>query len=136
MAKRKTATVSSAGKGVVVVTPPSASAPVRRRRSSGAITRRSKGTRRRRSSGSSEGSYKNKLMGVGMGGLAYGYLEKSFPQIPTIPFLGKSGTVAVACYFFGAKHPLIKDVGIAAAAIAGYSLGKEGKVSGEGWDED
>lgn len=134
MAKRRSATVTRE-KGVVVVSAPSAPAAPARRRST-AIARRAPKTRRRRSSaGGGEGSYKNKLIGVGMGGLAFGYLEKQWPGLPTIPFLGKSGTVAVACYMFGAKHPLVKDVGIAAAAIAGYSLGKEGKVAGD-FDED
>jgi hypothetical protein len=31
----------------------------------------------------------------------------------------------------GDKHPIITDVGIAAAAIAGYSLAKDGVISGD-----
>lgn len=68
---------------------------------------------------------------MGIGGLAYGYIEKNFPQIPSVPFIGKSGTVALACYFLRAKSPMVRDVGIAAAAIAGYSLGTTGHVSGD-----
>lgn len=67
-----------------------------------------------------------------MGGLGYGLIEKHFgDKIPSLPFVGRSGTVAIACYFFASKHPVVKDVGIAAAAIAGYSYGRTGKVSGE-----
>jgi hypothetical protein len=110
------------------VTPPQA--PVRRRRAS--IARRRSPKRRRSSSSRGEGSYKNRLIGTAMGGLGYGLIEKHFgAQIPALPFVGRSGTVAIACYFFASKHPVIKDVGIAAAAIAGYSYGKEGKVSGD-----
>jgi hypothetical protein len=71
-------------------------------------------------------------MATAMGGLAYGFIEKSFPNLPTIPLLGKSGTVALAAYFLGGRHKIVQDVGIAAAAIAGYSLGKSGLVSGHG----
>lgn len=70
------------------------------------------------------------MMGVGLGGFAYGMIEKSFPSLPTLPIVGKSGTVALAVYFFGGSNELINDIGIAAAAIAGYSLGKTGVVSG------
>ena len=75
-------------------------------------------------------------MGTAMGGFAYGFVEKTWgPQIPSLPFIGKSGAVALACYFLSPRHPLIKDVGIAAAAIAGYSFGKTGTVSGDEYDE-
>ena len=114
---------------VVVVTPPAT--PVRRR-SSGGVRRRRRRTYRRRGGGGSDGSFKNRLIGTAMGGLGYGLIEKHFgAQIPTVPLIGKSGTIAILSYFFGQKHPLIKDIGVAAAAIAGYSFGKEGKISGE-----
>lgn len=75
---------------------------------------------------------KNVLMGTAMGGFAYGFIEKQWGnQIPSLPVIGKSGAIALACYFFAPRHPIIKDVGIAAAAIAGYSFGKTGTISGE-----
>ncbi len=72
-------------------------------------------------------------MGTAIGGFAYGIIEKSFPSLPTLPIVGKSGTVAIAVYFMGGNNELVNDIGIAAAAIAGYSLGKSGVVSG--WDD-
>lgn len=135
MARRKAATTTrtKSGDSVVVVTPPSP--PVRR--SSG--RRRAAPKRRRKGAiakvGGQAGSYKNRLIGTGIGGAAYGFIEKSFPNMPTIPLLGKSGTVALGCYFFGGSHPIIRDIGIAAAAIAGYSLGSTGSVSGYGGDD-
>lgn len=85
----------------------------------------------------SKARMQHEMLGVVGGGFAYGLLEKSFPQIPTIPILGKSGTIALAIYFFGPKKGIIRDAGIAAAAIAGYSLGREGQVSGTGlYDDD
>jgi hypothetical protein len=74
-------------------------------------------------------------MGTAIGGFAYGIIEKSFPSLPTLPIVGKSGTVAIAVYFMGGNNELINDIGIAAAAIAGYSLGKSGVVSG-GFDDE
>lgn len=56
-------------------------------------------------------------------------------QIPSLPMVGKSGTIAIAAYFFRGKHPIVKDVGVAAAAIAGYSFGKTGTVEGS-YDPD
>lgn len=135
MARRKTATVSKT-KDVVVVTP---AAPVtRRRRSSSAVSRRQRPRRRRSSSVGGQASYKNRLIGTAIGGLGYGLIEKNFgSKIPSLPFLGRSGTVAAACYFFGKGNKHIQDVGIAAAAIAGYSYGGTGKVSGEDdYDDD
>jgi len=70
-------------------------------------------------------------MNTFIGGLGYGLVEKHFgDSIPTVPMLGKSGTVALAIYMFGGSNQLLNDIGIAAAAIAGYSWGKEGKVAG------
>lgn len=69
---------------------------------------------------------------LALGGFLYGYLEKNVTSIPTVPVIGKSGTIALACYFLGGKHPgIIADVGNAASVIAGYSFGATGKVSGD-----
>jgi hypothetical protein len=72
------------------------------------------------------------MLGAAIGGLGYGMLEKYMgEQIPSLPLLGKSGTIAAVIYFAGGRNDIINDIGIAAAAIAGYSLGKEGKITGE-----
>lgn len=93
--------------------------------------------RRRRSSVSGVGPLTpNRLFAAGLGGAIFGYLEKTFPNLPTLPIVGRSGTIAVAAYFIakqgGMGHAgIVKDVGIAAAVITGYQLGKTGKVSGD-----
>lgn len=72
------------------------------------------------------------MIGTAMGGFAYGFLEKQFgAQIPSLPLVGKSGAVAIACYFLSPRMKILRDVGIAASAIAGYSFGKTGVVSGD-----
>lgn len=71
------------------------------------------------------------MQGGAVGGFAYGFIEKTWgDKIPTIPGIGKSGTVAAAVYFLKPKSAILKDVGFAAAVIAGYSFGKTGTVSG------
>lgn len=70
------------------------------------------------------------MQGVAIGGFGYGLIKKHFPSLPRIPGIGHSGTVALAVYFLKPSNPLLRDVGIAAAAIAGYSFGETGTVSG------
>jgi hypothetical protein len=71
-----------------------------------------------------------------VGGLIYGFLVKQFPQIPALPLIGRSGTVALGVALLKPKTPMFQDMGIAAAAIAGSSLGQTGTVSGVGDDSD
>lgn len=129
MAKRRASTTTR--QGIVVVQP---AAPVARRRSSGGIRRRSSGggRRRRRSAvGSGGGGIQNRIVKTVMGGATYGLLKKNFPQLPRIPGLGQAGSVAAIIYFMKPSSPLLQDLGIAAAAIAGASFGETGTVSGD-----
>lgn len=75
------------------------------------------------------------MIAAGLGGAALGLIDRAFPEMPSIPIIGRKGTIAIACYFFskGGRHSLLRDVALAAAAISGYELGTTGKVSG---DED
>lgn len=71
------------------------------------------------------------MQGVAIGGLAYGLLVKNFPQLPRIPGIGRSGTVALGVYFLKPRNEILRNVGIAAAAIAGFSFGETGSISGD-----
>lgn len=113
---------------MVVNTP----APMRRRRSGGGGRRRRRRTRRAGGGGGGDGSYQKRIQGVALGGLAYGLLIKHFPTLPRLPGVGRSGTVALAAYFLKPKNQIMRDAGIAAAAIAGASFGETGSVSGDG----
>lgn len=73
-----------------------------------------------------------------IGGAVYGFLEKSFPNFPTIPMLGRAGTIAVVGHFLmkrggvaGTSSGILRDVTFAAAVIAGHELGRDGKISGD-----
>jgi hypothetical protein len=74
------------------------------------------------------------MQGAALGGLGYGLLKKNWPNMPRIPGIGSSGTVALAIYFLNPSNSLLQDLGLAAAVIAGYSFGETGTVSGE--DDD
>lgn len=97
------------------------------------MSRRRRTRRRSRSSSRASGgsSFKKRLVGTAIGGGAYGLIERTFPNLPTLPVVGKSGTVAVIAYFAAGNNQLLQDIGTAAAAIAGYQLGKDGVISGD-----
>jgi hypothetical protein len=131
MAARRKPTVTQT-KGVTIVQTPSPAPITRRRRSSGAVSRKRKTHRRRSSGGGGDKGFRDQLFGTAIGGFGFGWLMKHYgDQIPSFPMIGKSGTIAVASYFFRGQHKVVKDVGIAAAAIAGYSFGKTGVVEGD-----
>jgi hypothetical protein len=72
------------------------------------------------------------MIKLSVGAAAIGYIEKSNMAFPTIPVLGRKGTIALAAYFFGGKKPgLVRDIAIAAAVLAAYEFSKDGKVSGD-----
>lgn len=94
-------------------------------------------SRRRRSShrasgGGGGGALKDRMIKVAIGGAAIAFVEKSGMAIPTVPMLGRVGTIAVAAYFLGGKKPgLLQDVALAGATLAGYEFAKDGKISGD-----
>jgi len=46
--------------------------------------------------------------------------------------LGRAGTIALGCYLFGKGKGsgLLRDMALAAAAVAGYEIGTKGSISG------
>lgn len=83
-----------------------------------------------------EGVQKRIIAGA-TGGAAVGFIEKTFgDQIPSIPLVGKKGTLALAVYMLKPKSKFLQDLGFASAVLAGYQLTKEGKIDGEGDGEE
>jgi len=76
------------------------------------------------------GSTKGKLIATGIAGYVLGMVDKSGTAIPTVPMLGRAGTVAAAAYFLGKGRGIWGDVALAAIAIAGYEMGSTGKIAG------
>jgi hypothetical protein len=139
MAKRRKKAASSGGVRVVQV-PARAAAPVIKVSAPRAPSKPK--ARRRRSGGGghhSGGLNGRTMAGAALGGAALGFLEKQFPTLPTIPLIGRKGTIAVIAYFVakkgGSLAHIARDVGIAAAAISGYELGGTGKISGDVADQ-
>lgn len=67
-------------------------------------------------------------------GYLLGYIDKNPGTIPTIPMLGRAGTLALGCYMFR-KHGSIAGVSLIElakifAGIAMYEFQKEGSISG------
>lgn len=75
------------------------------------------------------------MLGAGIGGAVLGFIEKSFPTLPTVPIIGRAGTIALGAYFLsrrgGMGGTILRDVALAASAVAGYQLGHTGKISGD-----
>jgi hypothetical protein len=126
MAKTRTA---SKTKTIVRYMPPPR--PITRR----APARAAKHHHKKHHRGHGRGSSEKVLMGLAVGGLILGYLDKtgSTISIPTVPVLGKAGTIAVVAHLFGkGRAGLVTQIRDAAAVVAAYEFGKEGKVSGDG----
>jgi hypothetical protein len=92
--------------------------------------------RRHHSVGTSGAMSGKTLIGAAIGGAILGFLEKQFPNMPTVPLVGRAGTIAVGAYFIGKRGGMgfsgvIRDVALAGAVVAGYQLGKTGKVAGD-----
>ena len=128
-ARRRSTTVSRSGGGIVLVQP---AAPVARRSGGGGRRRRRRGRGRSGSKAAHGSNIQKTLTGVAIGGLAYGLLVKNFPQLPRLPGIGRSGTVAIAVALLKPRNEILRNVGVAAAAIAGYSFGETGTISGDG----
>lgn len=107
------------------------SAPARRHSAPRAVAKR-KGKSRGRGRGGG-GLSLQMLGGTALGGAALGFIEKQWPNAPTLPIIGRAGTIALAAYYFGGKQKpgLMRDIALSGAAVAGYELGKTGKIAGE-----
>jgi hypothetical protein len=75
------------------------------------------------------------MMGAALGGAVLGFVDKSFPSLPTLPFIGRAGTIALGAFLLrnmgGGIGGILRDAALAGAAVAGYELGKEGHITGE-----
>ncbi len=75
-----------------------------------------------------------RLISLALGGAVFGFIEKSFgAQLPTLPVVGRAGTITLAAYYFskGKSGGILRDVATAGAVLAGYQIGSTGKISGD-----
>ena len=95
---------------------------------------------RRRSSGGGGGRIaggliSNDAIQMAIGGLCYGYAVKTgiVNSLPALPLIGRTGTAAIVLDYFS-RHgggQIAMRMSRAAASIAGYTLGAEGKITGD-----
>lgn len=129
MAKRKAKT-RRATSSVVRVSQPRAAAPIINVRAPTAPKKR-RSSGRRRSSGGGGSAGHGGLIQNAIGGFGFGFIEKTFPNLPTLPIVGRAGTIALIAHYMRGKFPYASQIAQAAASIAGYQLGATGKINGE-----
>lgn len=77
-------------------------------------------------------STKDVMMKVAVGGAAFALIEKQMPSFPTLPVLGRAGTVALGAYMMGGKKKgILRDLAIAASVVAAYQFIHDGKIAGD-----
>lgn len=116
-----------------IITVPAAGGIRRRSRRSGGVSKRRRKGRRRSSAVAGGGGFFNQERIGGLaGGFLLGVLDKQGTTLPTIPVLGRAGTLGLALYFGGKQFrmPLAVHMSTAALAVAAYELGNKGSISG------
>ena len=135
MAKRKRASTKTRTTTKIVRAP----APIIRVSSPRAAPVRRRRVARRRGGGGGGmgigGLVSSEAIQMAIGGALYGYAVKSglVAKLPAIPVLGRTGTAAILLDYWS-RHgggSIAHRAARAAAAIAGYQLGAEGKISGD-----
>lgn len=84
-----------------------------------------------RRSATREGGEKHR-MGAILAGFVLGLIDKSTMNIPTVPLLGRAGTLGVAAWAFGkwGRSPWANHAATGLLSIAAYELAKEGAIEG------
>jgi hypothetical protein len=113
-------------------------APARRARSAPIVVAAPRRISRRRSGGGGGRSSGGKeIVASVIAGAAIGIIEKQnfFASLPSIPLLGKKGTIAVLAYVWrrNGGPEMARDVALVAAGLSGYQFAKDGRIDG---DED
>lgn len=135
MAKRR----SNSSVQIVRAVPVRSPAPIIRVMSPRAPAAPKKKHHRRRSSSAnarSGGLSMSHMAATAFGGFGLGFIDKNFPTLPTLPVIGRAGSIALFAYALGkwggvSMGGIVRDVALAGAAVAGYEMGKDGKVVGE-----
>lgn len=124
MAKTKSA-------GMVRYVAPRASAPIIIRSSPRSAPKKK---HHRRHGGHGGGALNtNRMVQLALGGAVYGFIEKQFgSQLPTLPIVGRAGTITLAAYYMAkGKGGIMRDVAICGAVLSGYQIGSTGKIQGD-----
>lgn len=85
---------------------------------------------KRHHGGSGDNSMTNVLLYPAGAGLILAYIEKNSMNVPTIPMLGRAGTLALASWWFRKHHKALVKLASGFAAIAAYEWEKDGQIAG------
>jgi hypothetical protein len=128
----KTKTRAAAGKTIILRAPsaPAHHAPSR----PVVIVQKVKAAAKRHAGRAAAGAIEERhRIGAIAGGFALGMIDKSAIDFPTIPFLGRAGTLGLLAW--GAarmtKNEWASHAATGLLAIAAYELSKEGTISGD-----
>jgi len=97
-----------------------------------AAPRKGKGRALARRIGHAAGEEKHRIAAI-ITGAVLGWLDKQGTAIPTVPMLGRAGTIGVASYLLykQSKSRMASHVATGALCIAAYELTNKGSISGE-----
>lgn len=89
----------------------------------------------RRSTAGKNASLTKVLGGIALAAGLIGLAEKSglMAKLPDVPMIGKKGAVALGAWAvvkYGGGGEIVRDIAVAATALATYQLGKENKIDG------
>jgi len=87
---------------------------------------------RRRGGGGHRGGGKELVASV-IAGAAIGFIEKQNLGLPSIPFLGKKGTIALLAFVWrkNGGPEWARDVAMVGAGLSGYQFAKDGRIDGD-----
>lgn len=131
MARRR----RSSGTKIIRVGAPRAAAPIIRIATPRAAPVKHRRRGRRRSSGFIGGLGSGGIVQDAVGGALFGFAVKSgwVDRLPAVPVIGRTGLAAILLNEWGKRGgpPMARQAARAAAVLAGYQLGHDGKVTGD-----
>jgi Flp pilus assembly protein TadB len=96
-----------------------------------AVTTTKKKKHPRRHSGNGGDSSMLNTLGYPAGaGLILAYIEKNSVNVPTVPMLGRAGTLAIASWYFRKHDKRLVKLAAGFAAIAAYQWEHDGAIAG------
>ncbi len=127
---------SSPGTKIIRVGAPRAASPIIRVNVPRAPAhRRRRGGRRRSRGGMLGGLGSGGIVQDAIGGALFGFVVKSgyVDKLPAIPVIGRTGLAAILLNEWSKRGgpPMARQAARAAAVLAGYQLGHDGKVTGD-----
>ncbi len=108
-------------------------APARRTRSAPIVVAAPRSVRRRSGGGGGRGSGGKEIIASVIAGAAVGMIEKQGIPLPSVPILGKKGTIALLAYLWrrNGGPEMARDVAMVAAGLSGYQFVKDGRIDGD-----